>query len=148
MKSADTLLHRAIDIKRQVHSSPHPSLASSLSTRGDMLAEMGRYTEAIPLFREARSIYRAHPGDHPVDVAIQNMSLGEAFVHTGRHRRAEQLLQGALETFRAQGADSEKIEMTQRHLVDLYESWSRPDRAAAWRDSLDARTSSPESASN
>ncbi len=139
LATAEPLLRESLAIRTEKLPARHASIASSLATLGLCLVREGRHAEATALLTEAVSIREEKlPPGHWRRFDAQSV-LGEALAEQGEFERAEPLLLQAHEGLK----DSQAApEIRKREAADrvgrLYESWGRPDQAAAWRAALAA----------
>jgi Tfp pilus assembly protein PilF len=137
--SAEPLLREALAIRTEKLPARHPSLAAGLSILGLCLIRQGRPAQAEPLLTEALSI-RAEklPPGHWRRFDTESV-LGEALAGQGRFESAEPMLLRAYQGLKDSetAPDVRKLEAADR-VGRLYEGWGRPDKAAAWRASLEA----------
>jgi serine/threonine protein kinase/tetratricopeptide (TPR) repeat protein len=117
-----------------------PDLARSLAQFGQILLQRGKSSEAETILRECLKIRVAKLPDHWSRFNATSM-LGEALLGQGRHADAEPLLVDGYEGLKAREASisasgkPQLVEAADR-VVRLYESWGKPDEAAAWRTRL------------
>ena len=124
----------ALDIQRRVLPRGHTAIATTLTGFGRMLVDVREAAAAEALLREAVESYRtALPAGHWF-TAVAELNLGDSLVQLGRHEEAERLLLGARDFLeRERGPDSAELHAARACLLRLYESWGKPDRAAAFR---------------
>ena len=97
-----------------------------------------------------RGLDRAQPGppSRAASRAIVQGLLGESLLRQHKYAEAELLLLASLEGLKAprEAWDAETSPPQERHgiqalkrLVQLYDTWGKPERAATWRRELAAR---------
>ncbi|MFQ5422482.1 MAG: tetratricopeptide repeat protein [Phycisphaerae bacterium] len=108
---------------------PHPLIGL-----GRTLLATGRPQEAEPYLREALSIRsRACSAKDPRTTQPQVL-LGRCMTALNRFTEAERLLLNAHAVLlKSQGPEHALTRETRTGIVDLYETWGKPDRAVAWR---------------
>jgi hypothetical protein len=115
----------------------HPDIAHPLVGLAAVLSEKGEHHGAEPLLREALAL-RQHglPQGHWRTAQSQS-ALGACLTALKHYREAEPLLQASYTALKA--AFGERDKRTQRalnHLIELYQAWSQPDKAAHYRARL------------
>jgi non-specific serine/threonine protein kinase/serine/threonine-protein kinase len=94
---AQSLLTRAVDIRRRVLGPRNPETLTSMSSLGGSLMRQGRYAEADRLERETLDIRRRVLGpEHPDTLRSMN-SLDSVLLVAGRYAEAEKLGREALD---------------------------------------------------
>ena len=111
--------------------------AISYNNLGRVLLLQGEHSEAHDLFRQAIAIAsKTLPEDHWHTAGFRN-NLGECLMRLERYEAAESELLAShsvlLATFGKRHARTQKVAAK---LIQLYEVWIQPDRAAAWRSKL------------
>jgi len=116
----------------------------SLIARSETLLREGRVEEAVSLLRGCLAIREKALPPGSWLVADARSRLGAALAHGGRHAEAEVLL---LEAQAAMSEDrlcpAEYRRQAIQRVVELYESWGKPDQAAEWRSRLEGVTEEP-----
>jgi len=143
-EEAALALQTALDIARAAFGTDHQlvgiysiNLASALLARKDPAA-------AEPLLREGVRIRSLSPGLVPLrrrtlpeddwSIGAAKSLLGSTLAALGRHAEAEAVLLEARRDLEAQpGLPDRDVRATNTRLVELYEAWGRPDRAAEYR---------------
>ena len=137
---AAAIYRQVLDHYQTTFSPTHPyvlvtshNLARNL-TDGDQAAEAAAiYRQVMPLAREAFG------ADH-VYVAMFEGGQGVSLLRLQEFAEAERhLLSSHRLHVTALGADHQRTGVARLRLVDLYEAWGRPDRAAAFRQSPTAK---------
>ncbi|WP_293101387.1 tetratricopeptide repeat protein [Moorena sp. SIO3I6] len=104
--------------------------AEQLSQQAWVLKEQGKYSEAIPLAREALRIRQQVLGEEHADVAESLNNLGLLYKSMGRYQQAEPLLTEALEmTRRLLGNQHPDVALSLNNLATLYYSMGRYQQA-------------------
>jgi tetratricopeptide (TPR) repeat protein len=119
------------------------ALGNALAALGEHLLSWERWSEAESTLRECLALRKRHPV-----VAwpryFTASALGEALFHLGRFDEAEPLVLSGYEGLKARKSSLGKgnepyFVATTRRVVQLYEAWNRPDKAAEWRAKLEAQ---------
>jgi serine/threonine-protein kinase len=139
--TAALLVRRAGDIMEKRHGPDHPFSKSFKRTLAFIYRDDKRYDESLPLFREAIDAYRR--SNEPAEAVQTEIGYVECMLWAGRYADAEPV---ALETH----AHAKALEnATQRRkltadaltlLVQLYDGWGKPEKAAEYRTLLSAAT--------
>jgi hypothetical protein len=120
-----------------------PELAARLADAGKAYLDLSAYAAAEPLLRESLSLgERKAPDDWRTHHA--RSLLGGALLGQQEFAEAEPLLLGGYAGLRerqAQIPQDRKVSATQavERLVQLYDGWGKPDKAAQWRKTLGER---------
>jgi hypothetical protein len=115
-------------------------LAGDLAALGRNLLRQSRWSEAELLLREALAIRaRATPDDWARSDAMS--LLGGSLLGQGRYAEAEPLVISGYEGMKAREsritvAERFRLRAAAESIVRLYEEWSKPDQAAAWKAKL------------
>ncbi|MFQ5571934.1 MAG: tetratricopeptide repeat protein [Rhodothermales bacterium] len=132
---ADSLYRQALAIQKASLPTPHNLTATSLIGLSNVLLARGRPEEAEPLAREALDMRRALFSENHWRVLEAQSTLGHCLSLLGRFEEAESLLLASNEGLsKLSGRDAIRQQQnTRERLVMLYESWGKPDRAAAFK---------------
>jgi eukaryotic-like serine/threonine-protein kinase len=112
----------------------HPLAAASLLILGKALVEQGHAREAEAPLREALAVRRSRlPAGH-WQTASAESALGRCLARQGRFREAEPLVVGSYERLLAdRGPRHERTRDALANVIDLYDRWKMPARAAEFR---------------
>ena len=86
----------ALDVARAKLPEGHPAMLYSLNNLGTTLMEMGRYSEAETVLREAVDMARKYRGAENLDTAAFTYRLGQVLQREGHDDDAKTLLEAAL----------------------------------------------------
>jgi serine/threonine-protein kinase len=133
-EEAETLYREAIAIWRQEMGDSHPDLGVNISNLARMLADKGDTAEAEALHQEACSIIlKVHGDDHWMSAYCGSL-YGAFLTRLARYEEAEALLLGSYPVLRDTLAPKHvRTERALNHLVDLYDAWEKPEKAAEFR---------------
>jgi len=111
---------------------------ASLAARGETLMKEGRFEEAADLLRGCLAArQKTLPEGHWL-IADTTSQLGAAVTGEGRFEEAEKLV---LEGYSAMKEDplapTDRKRLAIKRVIQLYESWSKPDQASEWRRRLE-----------
>src|SRR5262249_16402984 len=99
-----------------------------------LLHDKGRYAEAEQLYRQALEAYqKSLKPDHWMIYKCRS-SLGASLIKLKRYSEAEeQLLSGYSGLKANRGEHYAQTEKTVSRLIELYDSWGKPDKADPYR---------------
>jgi tetratricopeptide (TPR) repeat protein len=140
-REAESLYREALATARAALPAGHPVIALRLERLALVLVDQGRHVEAETLLRECLEMRRQAlpPGHHTI--AVTESILGGCLTLAGEYGEAEALLlrsREALKDYRdeATPAQREALKENLSRIVQLYEAWNKPERAAEWRAKL------------
>jgi serine/threonine-protein kinase len=129
---AQPLARAAMAIRRE-RDPDHPRLAASLLVLGRALAACDDAAAAQPLLRESLSLYGRRQPANDLKIARAQSELGGCLIDLDRWEEAEALLLESLALIRDGGVRHPVLaRATVARLIDLYETWGRPDAAAPY----------------
>ena len=115
----------------------HPSVAAALQTLGRCLDKLGDTDGGGKAIEESLALRRKYLKSDNWLIASSESMLGEHRTLTKDFPGAERLLQHAEEQLmKTFGAESQRTVANRRRIVQLYEAWGRPEKAAEWRSVL------------
>ena len=124
---ADSLLQRALRLRRRHLDPPHPDLVASLLHVADTKWSAERYWEARPLYEEALSMSRELPG------RPRRADLLEGLAQTMSMQRspdsAEALMRRAIDLRRRAGGAERALALDQMELARIIQAQGRHDQA-------------------
>jgi hypothetical protein len=117
-----------------------PTHAAALAVRGAMLLSQKKPAEAELKLRECLTIRQKVQPDDWTTFDTKSM-LGEALLDQKKYADAEPLLLSGYKGMKEREAnipsqDKPRFTKALERLVQLYEAWSKPDKAAGWRKEL------------
>jgi serine/threonine protein kinase/tetratricopeptide (TPR) repeat protein len=131
LDEAEAAARDALRIRRERFAATDARVRESLSLLARILESRGAWVEAEPVLRELVDLRRAaHPGGD-LTVAEAEGALGACLVRLERYGDAEGFLQ-ASHGWRQEHPEAAGREESVRRLIQLYESWGRPDDAERW----------------
>ena len=136
-EGTESLYREALAMRRQLLGE-HLEVANSLNGLADVLGHKADYEAAEPLFKESIAIRKKSLNrNHWLTVEAQS-NYGACLSSLGRYRQAEELLLDAHSVQQAQfGEQHARTQKTVGHLVELYEAWGKPKKAAEYRALLE-----------
>jgi serine/threonine-protein kinase len=134
LASAEPMLREALTIQRKIWPQGHPAIASTLTSLGVVLTRAGSPEDGEPLLREALAIRQAALPEGHWLTANTASNLGGCLTALRRYEEAERLLVEGYTVLQAQRGDrDERTRQALRRLIDLYEGWGQPEKAATYR---------------
>jgi tetratricopeptide (TPR) repeat protein len=134
-------LHRdALEQSRRQFGPADPRTAGAMAQLGYVLLQQEKWSEAEPVLRECLAVReKTQPGAW--STFNTRSQLGGALLGQGRYAEAEPLVVPGYEGLKARAATippASRPRLTEAALrvVRLYESWGKPDQAAAWKSKL------------
>jgi serine/threonine-protein kinase len=139
LAEAEALFREAVALQRKLLGDEHPHLAIDLCSLADALCRAQKPAEAEPLARESLAILqKAHPGGH-WNIAMAEGVLGRSLALSRRYADAEALLLGSHPVLEAKlGRENPEARKVGGWIVELYEAWGKPEKAARYRARLAA----------
>jgi eukaryotic-like serine/threonine-protein kinase len=137
---AAALLASVVDARRRALGPTHPDTLEAMSSLADVRLDQKKFADAEPLLREALAGYDKSASD-PWNQHWSQSLLGASL--TGQHKFAEAepfLVDGYRGMTQQEDASSianqTEIGKAGQRIVELYESWGKPEKAAEWRQKL------------
>jgi serine/threonine protein kinase len=144
LDEAENLAAQTLSIYRRSASS-YEGTGRALLFLGRVKVEQGKLDEAEPLLREALTLLREHYASGRELIAQAANLLGVVAVGHQAYPEAENLLLSDTEPFFAPDVLMSTAERRAGvdHIIQLYQSWGKPEKAATWqrkRDQITSRT--------
>jgi tetratricopeptide (TPR) repeat protein len=135
---AVALLDSVLDARRRLLGPAHPDTLEALSSLADVRLDQKNYADAELLLREALTGYEKSDPDSWDHYRSQSL-LGASLAGQRKFPEAEPLLVEGYEGMARQEeasalANRSEIDKARQRIVQLYERWEKPDKAAEWRD--------------
>ncbi|RPH70622.1 MAG: serine/threonine protein kinase [Myxococcaceae bacterium] len=96
LDQAETLLSRALELRRTAFGPDHPDVARSLVASGQLVSARGRYDDAERQIREGLAMLRRHRPRNDPEVARAISALGRVLENAGRYPDAIRELEEAV----------------------------------------------------
>jgi eukaryotic-like serine/threonine-protein kinase len=117
-----------------------PDLDAELAGLGAVRLELGKFAEAEPVLRESLEL-RKKKDPNGYRRYNAESALGASLGGQGKYSEAEPFLLGGYEGMRQLGdklpeSGKARFKRAGERIVQLYESWGKPEKAAAWREKL------------
>ncbi|HKL14377.1 MAG TPA: tetratricopeptide repeat protein, partial [Balneolaceae bacterium] len=133
-QKADSLLQEVVSVRRERLGEEHPLLAQSLYELASVQYRAGGYESAARLSREALQIQQATLPEGHRRTALTQSLLGACLTDQQRYTEAEPLLDKSYALLSAQrGPQDKDTRQALQRLVNLYEAWDKPEKAALYR---------------
>ena len=131
---------KVLRMDRALYGKEHPYVAGDYSNVASALMQRGQHAEAIGLLRQAETITKKLLPATRVQLAGVYQKLGRCFVALEDYAHAEPALRKAfvIQRKREKGTQGDDRIDVLEDMVDLYDAWGRPAKAAAYRDTLAA----------
>jgi tetratricopeptide (TPR) repeat protein len=134
---AATYAAQALDARRRALGSEHADTMVSAADLALAYQSQGRFTESEPLAREALQFNRREQPNEWERFRVESV-LGASLAGQKRHAEAEPLL---LEGYRGMAERKDRVGAPYSYYLDragewvvqLYQSWGKPDQASEWR---------------
>jgi non-specific serine/threonine protein kinase/serine/threonine-protein kinase len=114
----------------------HWLTGATLRVLADTLSGLGEYQESEQLYRQAIPILRESLGPDHFRTAICRRNLGAVLTKVGRYEEAEKEVLFGFRVFQGYGEAHQRTQGTVRYLIELYEAWGKPQKAAEYRAML------------
>ena len=135
---AEAKYREALAINRKLHRSEHPDVASALGNLAFLLSDQGAYEEAAKWHSESVAILEKTLDEGHWHTANAKAHYANCLTKLGRYQEAEELLLAAHPVFRSvMGEQNMRTQRAIRLLIELYEAWSKPEKAAEYRALLE-----------
>jgi tetratricopeptide (TPR) repeat protein len=134
---AEPLYFKILESFRRTKGQEHPETLETARLAGLLLVLMQKYTDAETLLRTSAEGYRKTNPNVWNGYSAQSL-YGAALAGEKRYADAEALLISGFEGMAARKAkirahDRPTLEQVGQWVVQLYQNWNQPEKAAAWR---------------
>lgn len=132
--AAESLYRQGLDLRQKTLPKGHASIAESLAWLGKLLTDRGDPQAGEPLLREALEIRRRALAAGDWRTAETESLLGGCLVALGRYAEAESLLVNSYPVMKTKrGERYRRTLQALSRVVDLYDAWGKPEKAAPYR---------------
>jgi eukaryotic-like serine/threonine-protein kinase len=129
-KEAGTLCRQALTMHRRLLGDEHSSVGDDLHDLAVLLYLEGEYAEAEKTERQAIETYQKTLAPEHWRIQRCRSALGACLVKLKRYREAEEQLLASYAGLKAgRGAQHMETQKAVCHLIELYESWGKPEMA-------------------
>ena len=137
LDQAESLFGKALDGERRVLGPTHPATVGELMSLGAMDLERHEFAKAEPLLREA--VTAQQNAKRPWVREYARGMLGATLAGMHQYAEAEPLLlssrQALLDSIESIPFENRSLlDRSRTWIVDMYDSWGKPELASAWRD--------------
>jgi serine/threonine protein kinase/tetratricopeptide (TPR) repeat protein len=130
--AAEALYKQLLAVRTAKLGAGHPETLYSEINLAGLYRSQRRFDLAIPLLEETLRKVKLNP-DFPAALTLETpANLGMTYLEAGRFADAVPLLEHVYE----KGSDDPPVAGVGDALVQLYDSWGKPDQAARWRKKL------------
>jgi len=140
MNRAESILREVIEARTNRLGASHPEVGLSLTALGENLLKQRKWTDAERALRQGMAILEA---ERPNDWSRFNAQslIGASLLAQSKYDEAEPLLLAGYLGMSARAAQipaPSEYRLTEAgdRLVQLYEAWAKPEKAAEWRQKL------------
>jgi len=138
---------RVVDLRTRVFGEDHPATLGSMHNLATTYEALRRYENAEALYLNVIEKRSRVQGDNHPDTANSRFTLARMYLAQRRYAESEQL---ALRAYPAMldslGPTHQRTVRIMQVLVDLYDAWGQPQKAAEWRAKLPKQPSAGEAA--
>ncbi|MHC4427240.1 MAG: tetratricopeptide repeat protein [Planctomycetota bacterium] len=133
LQEAEDILRRCLDIQREALGAAHPHVPDSASDLAWLLCVRGKLDEAETTLRQSLELQqRVNGPDHPW-TRRTSFRLGRCLLAQKRYAEAEPLLLYGHSGVWSAVVENEGLRERVQTLIDLYDAWSKPEKAAEYR---------------
>jgi eukaryotic-like serine/threonine-protein kinase len=137
---AEPIWTKVLEIRRRMLRPQHSDTTEVIVSLGEMQLSQQKYAAAETLLREGLNMWEKTKPDSWKRYYSQGL-LGAALSGQMRYAEAESLLvsgyQGMIQREPGIPSDSRRaLVVAGERIVQLYESWGKPERVAEWREKL------------
>jgi eukaryotic-like serine/threonine-protein kinase len=139
---AEVVYRRLLEVQERIVGDDHPDTASTMANLADNLLKQRKFDQAEPLLRKVLTVREKELPSHALVFNTRSM-LGGCLMGQQKFAEAEPLLLQGLEGLKARESmipprgKFRLIEAAER-IVQLYDAWGKPAKAAEWRVKLDS----------
>jgi tetratricopeptide (TPR) repeat protein len=127
------MFRKALATQTKVYGEEHPRLAVTFTNLASLLQRKGDYAGAEPLYRRSIELNRKAFPENDWQIATIKSLLGGCLVADHRYAAAEPLLLESYPIIRSGFGDSHnRTQVAARRIVDLYNAWGKPQKAAPY----------------
>jgi len=137
---AEALLREALVLHRAMFAADHPRVASTLASLTHVLVDEGKFAEAELPARECVRIREEKLPDNWLTFNAQSL-LGGSLLGQKKYAEAEPLLLSGYDGMKQREdkipeVGKPRIKEALERLIQLYEAWGKPQRAAEWKQKM------------
>jgi serine/threonine protein kinase/Tfp pilus assembly protein PilF len=134
---ADRLFAQVVAADRKVLGPGHVQVGRALNYWAESVRRSGDAARAAELLRESIAIHSSALAPNHWQTASTRSMLARCLVDLRRFAEAERLLIDAYAVVEKEfGMTHERVQAVVERVVELYDTWKRPEQAALWRQRL------------
>ena len=136
-EEAEQIFRRVLKMDQKFYGGKHPYVAVTLINLASVLRRQENFGEAESHFRKALEIQREIFAEDHWRLAHTKSLLGGCLSEQGKYQESERLLVKSYEIIRKQfGDDHRRTREALARIINLYDAWGKPDKAAKYRGLL------------
>jgi len=136
-EEGEDMFRQVLEMDRKFLGENHPYIAITLNNLGGLLVNKGAHEEAEQSFREAIAVFKKTFPENHWQIANANSLLGGCLSKLRRYSQAEKLLVESHSIIKKQfGASHRRTIAALKRIIELYEAWKKPDKAAEYLEIL------------
>ena len=137
---AEALWMKLLDIRRRINGPANPDTLEVMASLGEAQLQQKQFPAAEALLRQSVAGYEKGSTDTWQRYRTESL-LGATLVARNRYAEAEPLLESGYEGMLQRRTavpfeERRKIRQAGERIVQLYESWGKPESVAQWREKL------------
>jgi hypothetical protein len=134
---AEPFLTRALEAQRRTLGADHPNTLSTMYILAMLNCDQGKYSQAEMLSRNALTVFQKTAPNTWGRFYTQSV-LGASLLSQKRYEEAEPLLLAGYEGMMQHKilAARSGLEQVVKWIVQLYDGWEKPEKAAGWKQKL------------
>lgn len=137
LDEAEEAAREAMDIFEATQETDGVERIAGLRQLASISFDKGAFERALEQYQEIRAFWRRNYGEDYLYTSTTDLRIGASLIGLGRFERAETRLLPTYETFeQKRGHEDPYTQTALRRLVELYDSWGKPDEAAVYRSRL------------
>ena len=134
LDQAESLFREIIEIDRKNLGDYHPYVAGDMRSLATVLMKKGDHQAAEGYLRQGLAIQRKTFPEKNWQIATTKLLIGSCVVGQKRYREAESLLLEAFPVIQENfGPNHRRTQVAIQDIIELYEAWGKPEKAAEYR---------------
>lgn len=137
LAEAEQMFRQVLAMDRKFLGDNHPYVAITLNNMGALFVRKEDLAEAERSFNGAINVLRKTFTENHWQIANAKGLLGGCLTKQGRYEEAEDLLLGSYPVIKRQFSEEHRrTQAVLKKIVELYEAWNKPEKAAEYREML------------
>ena len=142
-EEAEEMFYQVLEMDRKFLGENHPYIATTLNNLGGLQVNKEAYEEAEQSFREAISVFKKTFPENHWQIANANSLLGGCLSKLRKYSQAEKLVVEGYSIVKKQfGASHRRTQAALKRIIELYEAWEKPEKAAMYKAKLEQNNQS------